>query len=71
MTMTQIGDVTTWWDVHGDGDPLVLLHPGGADSRAYDINLDGAREPPSASTGSTAAARAAPRTSGARSPSTR
>ena len=41
MTTTRIGDVITWWDVHGDGDPIVLLHPGGADSRAYDINLDG------------------------------
>jgi pimeloyl-ACP methyl ester carboxylesterase len=38
---TQLGDVNTWWDVHGDGGPLVLLHPGGADSRAYDTNLDG------------------------------
>lgn len=40
-THTQIGDVSTWWDVHGEGEPLVLLHPGGADSRAYDRNLDG------------------------------
>ncbi len=40
-TTTRIGDVTTWWDVHGDGEPLVLLHPGGADSRAYDANLGG------------------------------
>ncbi len=39
--MTRLGDVETWWDVHGAGDPLVLLHPGGADSRAYDLNLDG------------------------------
>src|SRR5687768_2536289 len=38
---TQLGDLNTWWDVHGDGGPLVLLHPGGADSRAYDSNLDG------------------------------
>jgi pimeloyl-ACP methyl ester carboxylesterase len=38
---THLGDVSTWWDVHGDGAPLVLLHPGGADSRAYDTNLDG------------------------------
>jgi pimeloyl-ACP methyl ester carboxylesterase len=30
-----------WWDVHGDGEPLVLLHPGGADSRAFDGNLEG------------------------------
>jgi pimeloyl-ACP methyl ester carboxylesterase len=38
---TRLGDVNTWWDVNGDGEPLVLLHPGGADSRAYDTNLDG------------------------------
>lgn len=37
----QLGDVNTWWDVHGEGEPLVLLHPGGADSRAYDLNLPG------------------------------
>ena len=41
MSTTRIGDVDTWWDVRGDGDPLVLLHPGGADSRAWDMNLDG------------------------------
>src|SRR4051794_6750592 len=40
-SFTQVGDVNTWWDVHGDGEPLVLLHPGGADARAYDSNLDG------------------------------
>src|SRR4051812_35486274 len=33
--------VDHWWDVHGEGPPLVLLHPGGADSRAYDGNLPG------------------------------
>ena len=33
--------IQTWWDVHGEGEPLVLLHPGGADSRAYDVNLEG------------------------------
>jgi pimeloyl-ACP methyl ester carboxylesterase len=38
---TRIGDVETWWDVHGEGPRLVLLHPGGADSRAWDPNLDG------------------------------
>lgn len=37
--LTEIGGVPTWWDVHGDGDPVVLLHPGGADSRAWDANL--------------------------------
>ena len=38
---TQLGDVELWWDVHGSGEPLVLLHPGGADSRAWDDNLPG------------------------------
>ena len=33
--------VTIWWDLHGEGEPLVLLHPGGADSRAFDVNLEG------------------------------
>jgi pimeloyl-ACP methyl ester carboxylesterase len=33
--------VDTWWDVAGEGEPLLLLHPGGADSRAYDTNLPG------------------------------
>ena len=34
-----MGGVETWWDVTGGGEPLVLLHPGGADSRAFDANL--------------------------------
>ena len=33
----NLGD--TWYDEHGAGDPLVLLHPGGADSRAWQANL--------------------------------
>ena len=37
----EIGGLETWWDVHGAGPALVLLHPGGADSRAWDDNLDG------------------------------
>jgi pimeloyl-ACP methyl ester carboxylesterase len=41
VTLTPIGAVDTWWDVHGEGAPLVLLHPGGADSRAFDVNLTG------------------------------
>lgn len=33
--------VRTWYDEHGDGEPLVLLHPGGAgvDARAFGPNL--------------------------------
>ena len=36
----QLGDVRTWYDEHGDGAPLLLLHPGGADARAWSPNLD-------------------------------
>lgn len=39
--LSRVGDIETWWDVRGSGDPLVLLHPGGADSRAWDPNLEG------------------------------
>lgn len=42
--MTVLGDVETWWDVNGSGEPLVLLHPGGADSRAWDATLPGLAE---------------------------
>jgi pimeloyl-ACP methyl ester carboxylesterase len=35
----QLGEVRTWYDEHGDGQPLVLLHPGGADARAWAPNL--------------------------------
>jgi pimeloyl-ACP methyl ester carboxylesterase len=35
----RLGDVDTWYDEHGAGAPLVLLHPGGADSRAWEANL--------------------------------
>jgi pimeloyl-ACP methyl ester carboxylesterase len=33
--------VRTWYETHGDGQPLVLLHPGGAgvDARAFGPNL--------------------------------
>jgi pimeloyl-ACP methyl ester carboxylesterase len=36
-----IDGVCTWYDQHGGGDPLVLLHPGGAgvDARAFGPNL--------------------------------
>jgi len=36
----DLGDVHTWYDEHGGGEPLVLLHPGGADARAWGPNLD-------------------------------
>jgi pimeloyl-ACP methyl ester carboxylesterase len=36
----------TWYEVHGDGNPLGLLHPGGAgvDARAWRPNLPGLAE---------------------------
>lgn len=30
----------SWYDERGSGDPLVLLHPGGVDSRAFGPNVD-------------------------------
>ena len=36
----QLGELDTWYAEHGSGDPLVLLHPGGADARAWAPNLD-------------------------------
>lgn len=36
----QLGAVRTWYDEHGDGPPLLLLHPGGADARAWAPNLN-------------------------------
>jgi pimeloyl-ACP methyl ester carboxylesterase len=36
----QIGDVNTWYDERGDGEPVVVLHPGGADARAMDGNVE-------------------------------
>jgi pimeloyl-ACP methyl ester carboxylesterase len=40
----QLGEVRTWYEVDGSGEPLVLLHPGGADSRAFEGNLPGLAE---------------------------
>lgn len=37
----QLGEVRTWYEEDGAGEPLVLLHPGGADSRAFESNLPG------------------------------
>ena len=36
----ELGDVRTWYGEHGAGEPLALLHPGGADARAWGPNLD-------------------------------
>jgi pimeloyl-ACP methyl ester carboxylesterase len=36
----ELGGVRTWFDERGQGDALVLLHPGGADARAWAPNLD-------------------------------
>jgi pimeloyl-ACP methyl ester carboxylesterase len=37
----SLAGVRTWYDEHGDGEPLVLLHPGGAgvDTRAFGPNI--------------------------------
>lgn len=35
----QLGEVRTWYDEHGSGEPLVLLHPGAVDTRAFEPNI--------------------------------
>jgi pimeloyl-ACP methyl ester carboxylesterase len=35
----QLGDVRTWYDEHGSGEPLVLLHGGLVDARFFAPNL--------------------------------
>jgi pimeloyl-ACP methyl ester carboxylesterase len=37
----QLGDVRTYYEEDGEGEPLVMLHPGHADSRAFAPNLSG------------------------------
>jgi len=37
----QLGPVRTYYEVDGSGEPLVLLHPGLADSRAFEVILPG------------------------------
>lgn len=43
MPVAELPGVSMWYDERGQGDPCVLLHPGGAgiDSRALDPTLDG------------------------------
>jgi pimeloyl-ACP methyl ester carboxylesterase len=36
----ELGEVRTWYDERGEGEPLVLLHPGGADARSWAPSLD-------------------------------
>lgn len=38
-TYVELDGVRTWYDEHGSGEPLVLLHPGLTDSRAFAPNL--------------------------------
>jgi pimeloyl-ACP methyl ester carboxylesterase len=38
-TYVDLDGVRTWYDERGAGEPLVLLHPGGVDSRAFAPNL--------------------------------
>jgi pimeloyl-ACP methyl ester carboxylesterase len=40
----QLGDVSTWYDQRGDGDPLVLMHGGLVDARAFAHNIDALAE---------------------------
>jgi pimeloyl-ACP methyl ester carboxylesterase len=40
----QLGDVRTYYEDDGHGEPLLLLHPGGADSRVFESNLPGLTE---------------------------
>jgi pimeloyl-ACP methyl ester carboxylesterase len=36
----QLGDVKTWYDESGTGDPLVLMHGGLVDARFFAPNID-------------------------------
>jgi hypothetical protein len=43
VPVAELPGISVWYDERGQGDPCVLLHPGGAgiDSRALDPTLDG------------------------------
>jgi pimeloyl-ACP methyl ester carboxylesterase len=36
----QLGEVRTWYDQRGEGEPLVLMHGGSVDARFFDQNVD-------------------------------
>jgi pimeloyl-ACP methyl ester carboxylesterase len=38
-TYVQLGPVRTWYEEHGEGEPLVLLHGGLVDARFFEPNL--------------------------------
>jgi pimeloyl-ACP methyl ester carboxylesterase len=40
----QLGAVKTWYDEHGSGDPLVLMHGGLVDARFFEPNLEALAE---------------------------
>jgi pimeloyl-ACP methyl ester carboxylesterase len=45
MPYAPLSEVSTWYAEQGEGEPLVLLHPGAADSRAFEMaNLAGLAE---------------------------
>jgi pimeloyl-ACP methyl ester carboxylesterase len=39
-TYVELAHLNTWYAEYGAGEPLVLLHPGGVDSRAFEPNLE-------------------------------
>jgi pimeloyl-ACP methyl ester carboxylesterase len=40
----ELGELSTYYEEAGAGDPLVLLHPGLADARAFDSSVPGLAE---------------------------
>lgn len=39
-TYVELGDVKTWYDEHGEGEPLVLMHGGLVDARWFEPNIE-------------------------------
>lgn len=46
MTYVDAGGVHTWYDEHGAGDPLVLLHGGFSDASEFGANIPALIEKP-------------------------